>query len=257
MAKRNKVVEVLTEKAPSELAGSEGVGSIDNTSSSNNDTMKTLVNQEKPEKSSFVDYREEDPVEPKDPKSVSGKYWCFVLYPESAPRNWKEILNRSGLPWAVSPLHQFDLNADGGKKKEHYHVIIIWGNATTYNAVKKFTHGTLNATVPQVLHSPLGYYRYFTHQDNPEKYQYSADDIESGNGFDIADYAKMTKQQKLDLHMKLSQVILDNQIGSYAEAVMLAMSMGFDEYEMVTSHTIHFTNLCKSVGYVNKRKGEE
>lgn len=257
MAKRNRVVKALTEKEPSELADSNGVVKCsDDSLSVNDDTTKSLINQEETTKS-FVDYREEDPVEPKDPKGVSGKYWCFVLYPDSAPENWLEILNRSGLPWSVSPLHEKDLNADGGKKKAHYHVIIIWGNATTYNAVKKFTHDTLNATVPQVLHSPLGYYRYFTHEDNPEKYQYNKADIQSGNGFDIADYAKMTKQQKLELHMQLSQMILDNGIYSYAGAVQMAMSLGFDEYDMITSHTIHFTNLCKSVGFVKRKEIEE
>lgn len=253
MAKRNRAVKALTEKEPSTLAGVNGSDSSDMCSSKADDTTKNLINQAE----TFADYREEDPVEPENPKEVTGKYWCFVLYPESAPENWQELLNRSGLPWAVSPLHENDLNADNSKKKAHYHVIIIWANSTTYNAVKKFTQGTLNGTVPQVLHSPLGYYRYFTHEDNPEKYQYDKADIQSGNGFDIADYAKMTKQQKLELHMKLSELILEHGIYSYAEAVQMAMSMGFDEYEMVTSHTIHFTNLCKSVGYAKRKELEE
>lgn len=253
MAKRNRVVEALTEKEPSALAGADSSVSSDMCSSKADDTTKNLINQDE----SYADYREEDPVEPENPKEVTGKYWCFVLYPESAPENWQELLNRSGLPWAVSPLHENDLNADNSKKKAHYHVIIIWANSTTYNAVKKFTQGVMKGTVPQVLHSPLGYYRYFTHEDNPEKYQYDKADVQSGNGFDIADYAKMTKQQKLELHMKLSEMILEHGIYSYAEAVQMAMSMGFDEYEMITSHTIHFTNLCKSVGFVKRKEFEE
>lgn len=66
------------------------------------------------------------------------------------------------------------------------------------------------------------------------------------------DYAKMTKQQKLEMHMSISQMILDNKITSYAEAVMMCVSLGFDEYEMITTHTIHFTNLCKSVTFAIK-----
>ena len=238
-------------KEPDALAGANG--SIDefDVLSKCDDTTKNLVNQGKlPD---YRDYREEDPVEPDNPKEVKGRHWCFVLYPESAPENWREILNRSGMPWSKSPLHAFDLNADGGRKKEHYHMILVWENSTTYAAVKRFTHGTLNATVPQVLHSPVGYYRYFTHMDNPEKYQYDAAEIESGNGFDIADYAKMTKQQKLEMHMRLTQMILDNNIRDYSEAVKMAMSLGFDEYDMMTSHTMHFTGLCKSIDYKIKR----
>lgn len=197
----------------------------------------------------FMDLVEVDPVEPPNPKDVKGKYWCFVLYPDSAPPDWREILNSSGLAWAMSPLHAFDLNADGGKKKGHYHVIIIWQATTTYKAVKSFTQGKLCGTVPQVLHSPLGYYRYFTHKDNPEKYQYDERDIESGNGFDIADYAKMTKKQRVEMHYAISQMIMDNNIDNYRDAVAMCMALGFDEYEMITSHTMHFSGLCKSIGY--------
>lgn len=228
---------------------------LSNNLSNDDYTTKSLVNQDKLD--SFADYVEEDPMEPISPKEVKGKYWCFVLYPESAPDNWIDVLNRSGLAWAVSPLHESDLNPDGSKKKAHYHVIIIWTATTTYNAVKKFTHETLKATVPQVLQSPLGYYRYFTHEDNPEKYQYDKADIMSGNGFDIADYAKMTKQQKLEMHMMITQMIIDNDIHNYADAVQACLSMGFDEYEMITTHTIHFTNLCKSVAYRAKNSEVE
>lgn len=254
--KNKEVKALMAEKKPSAVGTAKSLSSNNNSSSTINSNTKSLVNQEKEE--SYMDFTEEDPVEPDNPAEVKGKYWCFVLYPESAPANWQEILNKSGLAWAMSPLHEHDLNADGSKKKAHYHVIIIWKATTTYNAVKKFTHGTLNATVPQVLHSPLGYYRYFTHKDNPEKYQYPESEILSGNGFDIADYAKMTKQQKLEMHMSISQMILDNKITSYAEAVMMCMSLGFDEYEMITTHTIHFTNLCKSVTFaMNKDNGKD
>lgn len=233
-------------------------------STTNDYSKETLKNQgisaknqdDGKEPEMFLDLTEDDPVEPVSPKEVKGKYWCFVLYPESAPVNWREILNRSGVAWAVSPLHEHDLNADGSPKKAHYHVIIIWLASTTYNAVKKFTHDTLNSTVPQVLQSPVGYYRYFSHKDNPEKYQYDEKEIESGNGFDIADYAKLTKQQKLEMHMRISQMILDNQIGRYDQAVELCMGLGFDEYEMLTSHTIHFTNLCKSVEFGKRERSE-
>ena len=223
--------------------------SLSNHLSGNDFTTKDLINQEK-----FCDYTEEDPVEPQNPKEVSSKYWCFVLYPDSAPSNWLEVLNMSGMPWAVSPLHEYDLNPDGSKKKPHWHVIIIWKNSTTYSAAKKFTQGTMHGTVPQVLQTPLGYYRYFSHKDNPEKYQYNEKDILSGNGFDIADYAKMTKQQKLEMHMAISKMILDKNVFNYADAVEMCMGMGFDEYEMITSHTIHFTNLCKSVTYRYSRQ---
>lgn len=221
-----------------------------------NSNTDVLKNQEKNDNLAFADYAETDPVEPENSKDVRGKFWCFVLYPESAPENWVEVLNLSGLAWACSPLHDKDKNPDGSAKKEHYHIIVIWRNDTTYNAVKQFTHVDLNSTVPQVLKSPVGYYRYFTHEDNPEKASYSKKDITSGNGFDIADYTKLTKEQLMMLHAQLTQMVVDNGIDNYADVCMMAMSMGFDEYEMVVSHTIHFNNLCKSVAYRMRQQDE-
>lgn len=216
---------------------------------------KSLKNKQYPalnalaELPDYMELYEVDPERPDNYKDISGRYWCFILYPESAPKNWREILNLSGMEWAISPLHDKDLNADGSVKKPHYHVIIVWMNKTTYNNVSEFTHVTLNSTYPQKLGSPVGYYRYFTHADNPEKAPYSKKDIVSGNGFDIAEYQKMTREQKLEMHMMLTQEIIDRGIDNYVDAIMLGASMGFDEYDMITSHTLHFTNLCKSIGY--------
>ena len=45
-------------------------------------------------------------------KNTKKRYWAMVLYPESAPENWKDLLQATGLQIAISPLHDKDLNAD-------------------------------------------------------------------------------------------------------------------------------------------------
>lgn len=239
-------------KEPSVLAGTEGSDTdrLDNQSTTIHSTRKKLKNQE-----SFQDFTEEDPKEPAHPENVKGKFWCFVLYPDSAPANWEEQLNLSGIPWSISPIHKGDMNADGGNKKPHYHVILIWQNSTTYNTVKQFTQGTLHGTVPQVLRSVVGYYRYFTHADNPEKCQYDEKEIRYGNGFDIADYMKLTKEQKLEMHAMLTNLIRDNGIWDYLELCTIAQEIGFDEYECVVTHTLHFKAACKSAAYRLSKQG--
>ena len=105
-------------------------------------------------------------------KNVKKRYWAFVLYPESAPEEWRQILTETGLECAISPLHDKDINPDGTPKKAHYHVILCYAGPTTYNCVKTLTE-SLNQPVPQPIEQVKGYYRYFSHKDNPEKYQYS------------------------------------------------------------------------------------
>ena len=56
-------------------------------------------------------------------KNVKKRNWAFVLYPESAPENWKEQLQLTGLPCVISPIHDKDVNPDGTPKKAHHHII--------------------------------------------------------------------------------------------------------------------------------------
>lgn len=66
--------------------------------------------------------------------------WGAVIYPESLPKNWLDILVETGLQIAISPLHDKDLEADGQTpKKAHYHIILIFPGPTTYNAVLTLT----------------------------------------------------------------------------------------------------------------------
>lgn len=53
--------------------------------------------------------------------------WTLIVYPESAPENWKSILsNELKLIFAISPLHDQDINPDGSLKKAHWHVLICF-----------------------------------------------------------------------------------------------------------------------------------
>lgn len=43
-------------------------------------------------------------------KDSRTRNWSFIVYPESAPNNWREILQEEMTPFAVSPLHDKDIN---------------------------------------------------------------------------------------------------------------------------------------------------
>ena len=65
--------------------------------------------------------------------------WVFVLYPESAPENWREQLRDMLVPGFISPLHDKDVNADGTPKKPHWHVILTFKGLKSYEQVKAIT----------------------------------------------------------------------------------------------------------------------
>lgn len=201
--------------------------------------------------------------EKKSSKNSKKRNWAFVLYPESAPEDWREQLQLTGLQCAVSPLHDKDLNADNTPKKPHYHVILCYSGPTSYNVVKSLTE-QLNQPIPQPLEQIRGYYRYLTHKDNPEKYQYSENDITTINGFDITEFIEITKSEVLAIKSKLQTLIRELNITEYADLLDYIQDNGEkSDYDVASSNTIFFNTYIKSRRYktglksrINKETGE-
>lgn len=155
----------------------------------------------------------------KDLKNIKGRCWAFVIYPESLPSNWVEIIRNTGLPMVLSPLHDKDLNPTGEEKKPHYHVICYYENPTTANNVYENVCRLLNATIPIKLESMRGMFRYHIHQDNPEKYQYDDRDREFFNGFDVSLVNDLTKTEELKLLKEILSFIRDNEIYEFVDLI--------------------------------------
>lgn len=188
-------------------------------------------------------------------KPLKKRYWTFVLYPESAPENWKERLKISGLTGAISPLHDADINPTGEPKKPHYHIVLIYSGPTTYAACETFTK-SLNGTIPQVLESVKGMYRYFTHKDNPEKAQYMEGDIEPFNGFNISDFIELTAAEVRELKIELCEIIRGNDITEYADIVdFIAKTGTLEQFDVVVNNTFFFNSYVTSRRNCKQRGG--
>lgn len=172
--------------------------------------------------------------------------WAFVLYPESAPKDWREQLKISGLMAAISPLHDKDINPTGEPKKAHYHILLVYSGPTTYNAVAKFT-ASFNATIPQALESVRGMYRYFSHKDNPEKYQYDERDIMTVNGFNIADLVELSKSEVNEIKKSILMLIREAAFVEYADLVdFLIDNEMWTEYDVAINNTFFFNSYIAS-----------
>lgn len=182
-------------------------------------------------------------------KNVKKRYWAFVAYPESLPDNWLDILQATGLPFSLSPLHDKDTNATGDHKKAHYHVILCYQGPTTFNSVKSLTE-RLNCPIPQPLEAVRGYYRYFTHADNPEKAQYSEYEIRSFNGFDISDFVELTKSEVLKIKIELQSIIRNLQLSEYCDFIdYIQDNLESNFYDVACNNTIFFNSYIKSLKF--------
>ncbi|WP_244609454.1 Rep family protein [Bifidobacterium moukalabense] len=116
-----------------------------------------------------------------------GRYWAGLIYPDdSCPEDWEDRMKLSGLEILVSPVHDRDI-ADmttGELKKPHRHVIAMWANTTTRKNAEHFFEQFGGPRVILRLENPRGMARYLIHMDDPDKAQYSPDDVIAINGAD-------------------------------------------------------------------------
>lgn len=197
-------------------------------------------------------------------REIKKRVWTSVVYPESLPTDWIDVLKQSGLKIAISPLHNRDYNpialtADQKEpKKEHYHLILVYGNPTTFANVSKFTQGTLCGTIPQPLESVEGMYRYFTHKDNPEKAQYDEKDIQVFNGFNIRDFVQVTAAEVSRIKQELLDVIQNKNITEYCDLINIVRT--FDDctyFDIASNNTIFFTKYLASLRHSRLSRGEK
>lgn len=174
------------------------------------------------------------------------RHWTFLVYPESAPNNWKELLQETGCQIAISPLHDKDENPDKELKKPHYHILICFPGPTTFKKVNSLC-SSLNSPIPKRVLSIIGIYRYFTHLDNPEKYQYNEEDIIVLNGFDIKEYNGLTTSQTLAIKKALQQLIIEKHLTEYSDFMdYIIEHLGNDFYQVASNNTLFFDRYLSS-----------
>lgn len=189
-------------------------------------------------------------------KVVKKRNWAFVLYLESAPSDWREQLQQTGLPCAISPYHDQDLDEGGNGsslKKPHYHIILCYPGPTTYNVVRSLTE-RLNQPIPIALDSVKGYYRYFTHMDNPDKFQYDERGIEVFNGFNILDYIDLSRSEVTRYKQQIHRLIIDMDILEYSELMKyLLVNEMTAEYDIASSNTLFFDKVITSRRHIAEK----
>lgn len=116
-------------------------------------------------------------------RDTRGRNFATVVYPESAPADWQEVLAGEFVPSFISPLHDKDINPGGEVKKAHYHVILMFEGKKSEDQVRHI-FARIGGVGLERVQSIRGYARYLCHLDNPEKQQYEPGLVRSLCGAD-------------------------------------------------------------------------
>lgn len=109
--------------------------------------------------------------------------WTCVVYPESAPDDWINTLRDQLVECLISPLHDKDIEPTGKKKKPHWHVVVSFKNPTTENKAREI-FSVIGGVGCQKVKDFKQLARYLCHLDQPNKYQYSINDVISIGAID-------------------------------------------------------------------------
>lgn len=169
----------------------------------------------------------------KKTRSADGRARNFatVVYPESAPENWLEIVAGHFVPAFISPLHDSDINPNGEQKKPHYHVVMMFEGKKSLDQIREITL-SFGGVGCEIVQSIRGYARYLCHLDNPEKAQYSPEDVIAFCG---ADYTS-TIGLVIDKYKAVREMIAfckEQGIESYSELLEYSSEERFDWFRVL------------------------
>lgn len=172
-------------------------------------------------------------------KIQKNRYWGFICYPESLPDDWIQLLTETGLPIAISPLHNKDVNENDEIKKAHYHVLLAWDGPTTANVADQIAH-SVNGTNCKPIASVKGMYDYHIHKNNPEKFQYDDSQRILLNGFNIFNYAAMTTEEDVLIKKQILDFIVANDIDEYFILLNKLQHEDLVAFDYASKHTVLF-----------------
>jgi hypothetical protein len=204
---------------------------------------------------------------------MRARVWTFLLYPDSLPENFREIIEGETektedialVPLFLSPIHDKDI-ADEGKgyngtiyKKPHYHAMITYSQVKSYKQVLAMVK-ILGASHVSQVHSTSAMIRYFIHADHKDKAPYKREDIRAFNGADIDNIFEKNDQEINGILKSLIELIDDNDILEYHILVKLCMQEEyFNTYFPLISGRFQFfvLNFIKSKRFDGRQKKEK
>lgn len=158
--------------------------------------------------------------------------FATIVYPESAPADWIDILNGHHVAALISPLHDKDTDPDGNQKKPHYHVMVMFDSPKNYERQVKPIFEQIGAVGREAVASMRGYARYLCHLDNPEKAQYEQSEVRALGG---ADYHSITSLPTDDIKMlsDIIEFVQQEQIYSFIELLDICRVSHQDWFAMI------------------------
>lgn len=205
-------------------------------------------------------------------KPDSHRNWKFIVYPESLPDDWLEIVENWGIQYAISPLHDLDVvtkydvkdsngywtDSDIGKlKKPHYHIYLFFEQAKIYSDVVSLI-SVFGVKTAQYFTECRRWVRYLCHLDSKTKHHYYPNDIIFGNGYFDTGWKFIESEHSDDEFIDLCFEIISNYKVKYFCDFIDIVNSDFPVCKLVCrKHAVYFKNYIVERRYKYKDTGKE
>lgn len=171
------------------------------------------------------------------------------------PDDWIETLDELHIAILISPMHIADHNPDGTIKKPHWHVLFIFEGKKNFETQVKPLFKKIKGVGREEVMSLRGYARYLLHMDNPEKFQYSEENLISLGGADFKTITQLPGDT-LEQFRQLKEFVNRNKIISYATLLDLLEQQRPDlEYSALYTNGIQIMRYIKSKVWMQSTDG--
>lgn len=182
--------------------------------------------------------------------------YATVIYPESMPEDALDIIREWKIPCFVSPLHDKDINPTGEAKKPHYHVLIMFEGVKTQEQVKDL-FDQIGGVGVEVVASLRGYARYLCHLDNPEKVQYSPEDVLQCSGSDYHSICNLPTDRYRIIGDMITYIV-SNHVQYFGDFMLWCMEFEPSWYRSLCDNSSYvIKEFIKSYSYAVKQEGKK
>ena len=193
--------------------------------------------------------------------------WGFIYYPETPDdASIFDLIESTHMPCLLSPLHDSDVwnstdeaknpeHKAGTLKKPHYHGMWLFDGPARSSQAASLCEVFGDHCPPhyEAISSIPSMTRYFVHLDNPDKYQYSIDDIQAFNGATICLIKPLTPEEKSAVVKDSLAWCRDNHCTEYSDLVNYCLDKRPDWFEVVSGRTIFYSHYLSSNRYKGGR----
>lgn len=184
------------------------------------------------------------------PKDERTRNWTILVYEDSAPENWRDVIAGLHVPAYISPYHDKDKRANGEDKKPHWHVVLCFKGKKSVAQIQAISD-QLSGVKVDWEHCAVGdlpgMVRYLIHFDDADKAQYDMSEIQTFAGADVL--AHFAEAADVDEAVgEMMDWLCEQGITSFAALSRYARANKPDWFRVLTSkRTVFIAQFCKSL----------